>query len=130
MTIPCRLHGIIYPSISEASRQTGFHRRTISSAIEAGTEAGTEDRIGAKPKLRREHTCGLPVLWQGKIYPSIAKAARVTWCSEDAVLKGGERFNRHTFDKPKNLIREDQIKSSPQPSDAPVGASSESEAGS
>ena len=131
MIAPCRFQGVVYPSISEAARQTGFHRRTISSAI----EAGTDEQVGGRPKLRQERTCGVPVLWQGKIYPSIAKAARETRRSEDAVLKGCTRLSRRTFGGPEDKIKlstivPNPVTSTPLPSDEPAVVSAASAAGS
>jgi hypothetical protein len=119
-TRSCRFQGRVYDSISDAARHTGYHRRTIERAI----EAGTEDLVGSRPQLRRSRTCGIAVEWRGKIYPSISKAARDTFCSEDAVLRGCVRINRKTFGTALdpasyNARLEEQITSNQTTTDAP-----------
>lgn len=126
MSSLCRFQGKIYPSISQASRETGFHRLTISRAI----EAGTEDRVGLRPNMRREWTCNVAVEFRGGIYPSIAKASRMTGVSEDTVVRECHRLNRHTFGGPKDQIRSIPSRSSQPPTGEPAGVPVSSAAGS
>jgi hypothetical protein len=132
MTItPCRFQGKVYSSISEAARETGFHRTTIGRAIEAGTDGS----VGSNPKLRQERTCNVPVEFRGRIYPSIAKAARMARVSEDTVVRECKRLNRRWFGGPHDLVKQDLAKSNTPmsnqpPTDGPVGAPASSAGGS
>jgi DNA invertase Pin-like site-specific DNA recombinase len=95
------LKGEIYPSISEASRQTNHSRDTIRrwlkdpdnkncELIDANKPhepvlltAGKEDKSWSLPKDSEQINTGLPknIILDGIFYPSIAEAARKLNCS-------------------------------------------------
>lgn len=71
-----RINGVIYPSIAEASRQTGFNPSSIRRAI----DQGREDTMGV------EHR-GLRITFEGVTYPSHKALAKAKGWNYGAMMK-------------------------------------------